>query len=326
MWHLLLAAICLALVHGQDPVGKLSEASFEYQIVRGTTEEAVALGLAFVTSGHLAERDEVSDQLIRAEEESAEARRLRIQEEIDRIPTHHWAGAYRYGDGLGMNISLWVAPESGAVYTWHGCMGLYDVNHGEIKAVSGEGIEVSLAIDALHNWRVHEAGLPRPLLSARWLFVTWGKEVFLIPSAQMIPFCNAVNGGGSVRMFPRRGARTARGPDVRPQGLPTVPTAYEPFLLSEPLVGTVSRCEVPVEIGTYVGGEPRKFLIRATLDIGVEQGVLPGMLIYAEGDPFHEGEVTAAGKNESIVEFRYPEGKRELPQVGTRASTLASRL
>src|ERR1051325_7519917 len=60
-------------------------------------------------------------------QDEAERRLARIKAEIARLRDHEWAGEYYWGDGLGANVSLVVSPKSGFVFTWNGCMGLYDV-------------------------------------------------------------------------------------------------------------------------------------------------------------------------------------------------------
>jgi hypothetical protein len=45
----------------------------------------------------------------------------------------HWAGQYYHGDGLGVNVSLTIAPEAGFAFAWHGCLGVYDRNWGSVS-------------------------------------------------------------------------------------------------------------------------------------------------------------------------------------------------
>src|SRR5262245_23771504 len=67
----------------------------------------------------------------RAESE-AKQRRAKISAEIQKLGVHEWAGDYFAGDGLGVNTSLVLAPASGYVFEWHGCLGLYDRNYGAV--------------------------------------------------------------------------------------------------------------------------------------------------------------------------------------------------
>ena len=60
------------------------------------------------------------------------AKSQKIEKEIARLKDHPWAGQYFFGDGLGANVSLTLAPENGFTIIWRGCMGLYDQNHGTV--------------------------------------------------------------------------------------------------------------------------------------------------------------------------------------------------
>ena len=65
-----------------------------------------------------------------------------IEGEIARLgPDHAWAGKYYAGDGLCVNVRLWVAPNSGCLATWRGCLGLYGANWGRIQ-VDGSRLTV----------------------------------------------------------------------------------------------------------------------------------------------------------------------------------------
>jgi hypothetical protein len=59
-------------------------------------------------------------------ERAVTLRRKKIQEDMATLEDHPWAGDYYEGDGTGVNVSLTLAPNSGFVFEWHGCGGLYD--------------------------------------------------------------------------------------------------------------------------------------------------------------------------------------------------------
>src|SRR5438477_12939061 len=63
---------------------------------------------------------------------ASDMRTKKIQQELGHLKDHNWAGEYYFGDGLGVNVSLALAPESGFVFSWHGCLGLYDLNYGDV--------------------------------------------------------------------------------------------------------------------------------------------------------------------------------------------------
>src|SRR5437762_1117844 len=65
-------------------------------------------------------------------EKTAEKLRQQVREEIKTLGIHAWVGDYYWGDGLGANISLILAPQAGFLFEWHGCVGLYDRNYGAV--------------------------------------------------------------------------------------------------------------------------------------------------------------------------------------------------
>src|SRR6267143_4128952 len=56
-------------------------------------------------------------------EAASETKKKLINQELDILKAHPWAGKYYYGDGLGVNVHLSLAPKSGFVFTWNGCPG-----------------------------------------------------------------------------------------------------------------------------------------------------------------------------------------------------------
>src|SRR5687767_13739491 len=82
------------------------------------------------------DEDEVSPEHARKfipEAEAATAARERaFRDELTAFQEHPWAGEYYYGDGLGVNVRLLLTPQSGFVFQWRGCLGVYDRNHGAV--------------------------------------------------------------------------------------------------------------------------------------------------------------------------------------------------
>ncbi len=62
-------------------------------------------------------------------EKTAKKLQEQIAKEVKTLRNHPWAGEYYAGDGLGVNTFLTIAPKSGFVFEWHGCLGLYDRNY-----------------------------------------------------------------------------------------------------------------------------------------------------------------------------------------------------
>ena len=112
----------------------------------------------------------------------AEERLARIDEEIGRLRNHPWAGRYYMGDGYGMNVNLWLAPQNGFVFEWHGCLKLYDRNVG---AVRSERNQIELMCERSIGAKLREVGIELRV-------VKWGGRVYLIPTAKMEEFLAAV--------------------------------------------------------------------------------------------------------------------------------------
>jgi len=81
--------------------------------------------------------DDSADKLSQTSVAASEAQTKRIQRELRQLRSHDWAGEYYFGDGLGVNVSLALAPANGFVFSWHGCLGLYDLNYGDVDFSNG---------------------------------------------------------------------------------------------------------------------------------------------------------------------------------------------
>src|SRR5262245_42900344 len=95
-------------------------------------DAARVLGADYVRAARPIRPEERANVDIEVEEPRLKARRARIVKELESLGTPDWAGTYYQGDGLGTNVTLVLAPEGGATYTWTGCLGLYDCNQGNI--------------------------------------------------------------------------------------------------------------------------------------------------------------------------------------------------
>jgi hypothetical protein len=104
-----------------------------------------------------------------------------------------WAGHYYYGDGLGVNVELSLAPKSGFAFTWNGCLGLYDMNYGDVVESSGK-IRLVPKLPNEHK--------PFEGISQEFLPIVWGDRHYLIAAEEVVKFANAVNAG----FEPREGA------------------------------------------------------------------------------------------------------------------------
>lgn len=157
----------------------------------------------------------------------------------DALPDDHWAkewaGTYFVGDGLGANITLIVAPESGIAYTWYGCMGLYYYSYGTISEVVPDGLIVDLEVEEIRR---------KPFMDSRLYFVKWGHERFLIPEHEMLSFVNDYNKGGRMRssmgFSPRKdGTASMFGHNLDSAGIPELPARWAKLLRTDPIELTV---------------------------------------------------------------------------------------
>jgi hypothetical protein len=142
-----------------------------------------------------------------------------------------WAGEYYKGDGKGENVSLALAPQTGYVFEWHGCLGVYDRNYGGVSVVDGK-IRLSFTFP---NERHGFQGI-----ASEFVPVSWGPRTYLIPPNEMIEFCNSVNAGDE----PRDGAHgrhLLRNDDEKQpvDGFPSVPPEYERYLQKTPITSEI---------------------------------------------------------------------------------------
>src|SRR5256885_5650535 len=176
----------------------------------------------------------LTDASIAASEEQTK----RIQLELRHLKNHDWAGEYFFGDGLGVNVSLALAPDSGFVFSWRGCLGLYDLNYGEVEFSDGT-IKLRFKYP---NKRVGFEGIAPEFLPVRW-----GKRRYLVALDRMVDFTNAINagtepntlfGGQSGRFLLRRG-------DEKGQvaGQPNIPAEYRSYLLASPIKAKISSVQ-----------------------------------------------------------------------------------
>jgi hypothetical protein len=163
---------------------------------------------------------EEQDPLKFSEEADAKAKALRsvIEQDIKGLRGHPWAGRYYFGDGLGANVSLWLAPKAGFLYQWHGCLGLYDRNYGGAVEEPNGTIRLSFELDGSR-------------IAGEYIPVRWGERRYLVTKDEMEGFCEDVNSGREPRsgmhgsVFLRRGDE-----ERRVDGLPSVPAEYRGLL------------------------------------------------------------------------------------------------
>lgn len=194
-----------------------------------------------------------------------------LEAEIGTGAVPEWAGEYYTGDGLGKNIAVMIAPQGGFTYTWHGCLGLYDVNYG---TVDSRGRRLTLSLE-LPNGK--DFGVPDHFLPVRW-----GERHYLLADDELKSFVNAVNSGHEP-CGPRCGPFLLRkGDDEKPvHGRPDLPEDLRKLLLDQPIAGRVVAVldtETRFDHDSEFGWRTTK----VEIDIGRDDGVWEGMELYSQ--------------------------------------------
>lgn len=237
-------------------------------------------------------------QLVRSEEPAIKEHAKRIDAELETLEqgnlnddawAREWAGSYYTGDGTGMNVLIKVAPKSGLTYTWHGCLGLYDANHGQVVEAFPGGLKVRFVLDETRSHYQY--------ISTTLYFVRWGPRRYLVPETQMLKLVNNYNRGafarGSMYGIPRKfepGEQAHRFGEANPAGKPLVPEKYARLLLDRPAVYRVTKVtpqpERPVTKGVKV------LELRVELEGGRDKGAFEGMTLeYRKGMTFGPVEI-----------------------------------
>ncbi len=253
-----------------------------------------------------------------------------ISRELERPGSPPWAGTYYCGDGLGMNVTIRVAPDAGVTYTWTGCLGVYDLNYGAVSEVKSDRLIVDFVIDPMRSHPLHGDGIPRQFLSRELCFVEWGNRRYMIPSTQMFTFCNSVNDGSAVfGAFPLRVDSDAEKKRVQWLGMepaitgpPVVPAEYRDHLLQRPITATIRAVLDRASVEPYVDKSPRE-RVRVSIDRGREHGVRVEMRMWAPG-AYCIGRVVEVAATNSIVEFFRPSYSAGTPKPRDLVSTVRS--
>lgn len=275
----------------------------------------------------------VSAQVKEADERFSESswaeykqRKEEIEKELAGLKENGWAGDYFYGDGLGVNVHLMLAPESGFVFTWTGCMGVYDLNYGEVEW-TGESVKL---IFRQPNSRKGFQGIAQELIPVRW-----GGLHYLIPADGMIEFCNAINAGveppmktttksGESFFFPGSRFLMRRGDEKRSiEGQPNIPVRFSDYLLKHPIKAVITVVGA-TRVEKEIDAQATNRYTNITLNRGRAEGVRPGMEFYV-----YSSEVRDSAKvvdvqehsSEAVLEQMYFEKEAAVPAVGWKLST-----
>jgi hypothetical protein len=216
------------------------------------------------------------------------------------------AGAYYFGDGLGVNCSLTLTREARFSFVSHGCMGEFDRKQGTAKLVAGHLI----LTPERPNEREGFGGLATDLIPVRW-----GERQYLVTEGSKKAFCNGVNIGLMSATSHAYLRREDKGKKVT--GLPIVPKEWEQFLLKKPLEGKIIEVFDGSPARAFYGlGGPARLLgnvmdafespAQARVDLGTVNGVWKGMDLWVEA-PFGSVKVIEVDEKTCLVTL----GRRE---------------
>jgi len=272
---------------------------------------ALALAVLWLTVGRA---DDRADPKLSAPAEKTAARlRAEIRDEIKALGGHAWAGEYYYGHDHVAKVTLILAPKTGYLFEWYGGLDLCDRNYGAIVQRQGR-LRLSFTFT---NTRKGVQGIAEEFIP-----VAWGDRTYLIPSDDVVAFCNAINSGSEPRGSVY-GMYLLRDGDERKKvtGFPDVPPEYEPYLLNCPIEADI------IEVGT-VTTRPSvsdwKFKdTQVILNAGKRDGLLPGMELHVT-QPHHLHESVTVKQVEEETSravmtqvFEDADG----PRIGWRLST-----
>lgn len=235
-------------------------------------------------------------------------RQKMITKELASAHVDEWSGEYYYGDGLGVNVRLFIGQSSGFVFTWYGCLGLYDQNYGEVRH---EGGRLQL-IPKLPNDRSQGfQGIAEDFYPIRW-----GARHYLVPVGDMVKFTNAVNSGSEPRAsnFSSRFLLKRGDQKKKVRGAPPIPPEYADYLLKSPLEAHI------LSVGTTrMQNDERVDLV--TLNIGSEEGVRREMEFFVIDPVYGIGRVTKVSEHTCELELTQYNLKPIEPSLMWKLST-----
>ena len=238
-----------------------------------------------------------------------------IRQEISQPGKHEWAGDYYEGDGTGENVSLLIAPKHGYVFEWHGCLGLYDRNYGDVTVTNGR-LQLSFTFTNKHE------GFEG--IAAEFIPVRWGKRMYLVPTKEIVRFCNEVNSGLEPRKEPHGRQLLRHGDEKRlATGDPAIPVEYRAYLLKEPIKAEITKI---AKVVTRPSKSDFKFKdTTVTINSGMSQGLRQGMEFYVNDphDLVQTVEIVSVTDSESQGVITQIGEDNPPPKVGWKLSTRA---
>jgi len=187
------------------------------------------------------------------------------------------AGTHCRGDGAPPDESITILPDGRVAFRWiqsSGCSATSATNLSFAQLTGGLLILSLLIRDGQSPFKSDgEWGREELKTRIECLPVSWGERTYLIPREDVLGFCNAINQGSEPRNQPQ-GLIYLRADDwkKRVAGLPELPTEWMPYLLREPVLGTI--------LELMEGGQAR-------VDLGSKVGIRPGMELSVQDELPH---------------------------------------
>lgn len=258
-----------------------------------------------------ADTDEWLDKRFEEASRIAKQREVRIEEELAHIEDNEWTGEYTYGDGLGVNVRLIFAPRSGFVFSWRGCLGLYDLNYGPVE---WDERKLTLQFENQNERK----GFQR--ISPEFVPVRWGDRHYLIAPDQFVDFANAINAGFEPIAHSGRFLLKEGDEQKSVKGQPDIPAQYKAYLLDEPIDARV------VSIGETRTVETDFSPLRITtlvIDRGSMHGMFEGMELHTfrPSNMFETVTVIKVEQQSSEVQIEQFELEDPLPSADWEFST-----
>jgi hypothetical protein len=197
-----------------------------------------------------------------------EHREKLIKAELATGAVPEWAGEYGFGDGLGVNIRMALAPQGGFIYSWHGCLGLYDRNYGKVTAKDGR---------LVFNLELPNDKRGFSIRSETYVPVRWGERHYLLGEDEARDFANAINAGREpCGEFCSEFLIRAGDEKKAVAGRPELPPDIARYLLEKPIAAKIVRVIESKVVDDEVP-EIKWRVTRVQIGAGLEQGVWEGM-------------------------------------------------
>lgn len=273
----------------------------------------IHIGLLLLSASMLVAADALEEKRSPKADAAAKTIREQIRAELQKLPDHPWAGEYYLGDGLGLNISLSLAPAAGYLFEWHGCLGLYDRNYGAVTCTNGH-LRLSFTFT---NQPQGFQGILGELIP-----ISWGPRHYLVGTNEMAHFCNQVNAGREPRDDAHGLCLLRRGDEKKKaEGLPTIPPEYAAYLLKTPIEAAI--LSVGKTTTETIGGDIESKETTVKINAGSQQGVFVGMEFHVTkpDNIFGVLRITKVESNQAEGTIEQLGKKTTLPAPGWQLST-----